>query len=172
MGIFVHILSSRKQDVQEKILVVTHSVLDQNALPAKRRISDGPLTVVKDLVDLKINLIQIPDIEKNYASYLKRELTVADQSSEEYFAYIKRALVPLVSSVMDRVKTGATFYGVLSYGGDDSQRVEPETSAIMIELFRLFDRRCMLTPYYEISEKISKDDLELVISEISVALAL
>ena len=158
--------------MQEKILVVTHSVLDQNALPAERRINDGPLSVVKDFVDLQINLIQVPDIEGGYASYLKRELTDEDKTSEDYLAYIKRALVPLISSDMDRVKKGATFYGVLSYGGDDSQRVEPETSPIMIELFRLFDRRCMLTPYYEISEKISKEDLELVISEISVALAL
>lgn len=158
--------------MQEKILVVTHSVLDQNALPAERRINDGPLSVVKDFVDLQINLIQVPDIEGGYASYLKRELTDEDKTSEDYLAYIKRALVPLISSVMDRVKKGATFYGVLSYSGDDSQRVEPETSPIMIELFRLFDRRCMLTPYYEISEKISKEDLELVISEISVALAL
>ena len=158
--------------MQEKILVVTHSVLDQNALPAERRINEGPLSVVKDFVDLQINLIQVPDIKGGYASYLKRELTDEDKTSEDYLAYIKRALVPLISSVMDRVKKGATFYGVLSYSGDDSQRVEPETSPIMIELFRLFDRRCMLTPYYEISEKISKEDLELVISEISVALAL
>ena len=158
--------------MQEKILVVTHSILDQNALPVERRITEGPLSVVKDFVDLQINLIQVPDIEGSYASYLKRELTDEDKTSEDYLAYIKRALVPLISSVMDRVKKGATFYGVLSYGGDDSQRVEPETSPIMIELFRLFDRRCMLTPYYEISEKISKEDLELVISEISVALAL
>lgn len=158
--------------MQEKILVVTHSVLDQNALPAERRITEGPLPVVKDLVDLRINLIQVPDIEESYASYLKRELLDEDKTSEEYLSYIKRALVPLISSVMDRVKKGATFYGVLSYGGDDSQRVEPETSLIMIELFRLFDRRCMLTPYYEISENISVEDLELVISEISVALAL
>lgn len=158
--------------MQEKILVVTHSILDQNALPVERRITEGPLSVVKDFVDLQINLIQVPDIEGSYASYLKRELTLEDKTSEDYLAYIKRALVPLISSVMDRVKKGANFYGVLSYGGDDSQRVEPETSPIMIELFRLFDRRCMLTPYYEISEKISKEDLELVISEISVALAL
>lgn len=158
--------------MQEKILVVTHSILDQNALPVERRITEGPLSLVKDFVDLQINLIQVPDIEGSYASYLKRELTLEDKTSEDYLAYIKRALVPLISSVMDRVKKSATFYGVLSYGGDDSQRVEPETSPIMIELFRLFDRRCMLTPYFEISEKISKEDLELVISEISVALVL
>jgi len=158
--------------VQEKILVVTHSILDQCSLPAERRITEGPLSVVKDFVDLHINLIQVPDVERSYTSYIKRNLTDEDKASEDYFAYIKRALVPLVSCLMDRVKEDATFYGVLSYGGDDSQRVEPESSPIMIELFRLFDRRCMLTPYYEISEKISKEDLELVISEISVALAL
>lgn len=158
--------------MQEKILVVTHSILDQNSLPPERRISEGPISVVKDLVDLHLNLFQVPDVERGYASFLKRELTEADKSTEEYHTYIKKALVPLVSTVMDRVKKGATFYGVLSYSGDDSQRVEPETSLVMIELFRLFDRRCMLTPYYEISEKISEEDLELVISEISVALLL
>ena len=158
--------------MQEKILVVTHSILDQCSLSPERRITEGPLSVVKDFVDLHLNLIQVPDVERGYASYLKRKLTDEDKISEDYLAYIKRALVPLVSTVMDRVKEGATFYGVLSYGGDDSQRVEPETSPIMIELFRLFDRRCMLTPYYEISEKISNEDLELVISDISVALAL
>ncbi|MGB4590253.1 MAG: hypothetical protein WBI17_13640 [Clostridiaceae bacterium] len=158
--------------MQEKILVVTHSILDQNSLSAERRVTEGALSVVKDLVDLHINLIQVPDIENNYASYLKRELTDEDKTSQEYLAYIKRALVPLVNGVMDRVKKNALFYGVLSYGGDDSQRVEPETSPIMIELFRLFDRKCMLTPYYEINEMISNEDLELAISDISVALAL
>jgi len=156
--------------MQEKILVLTHSILDQDALPAERRRGDGPLAVVKDLVDLKVNLILIPNIEKHYSLFLKQALTDEDLNSDDYKAYIKRALVPVVNEVMDRVKNQASFLGILSYGGDDSQRVEPESSAIMLELFRLFDRRCMLTPYYEISENLSEEDLDLVISEISVSL--
>lgn len=156
--------------MQEKILVVTHSILDQNSLPANRRSGDGPLGVVKDLVDLKVNLIQVPNVEKHYSLFLKQALTEEDQNSDDYKAYIKRALVPLVNEVMDRVKDQATFLGILSYAGDDSQKVEPESTPIMLELFRLFDRRCMLTPYFEISENLSEEDLNLVISEISVSL--
>ena len=40
----------------------------------------------------------------------------------------------------------------------------------MIELFRLFDRNCMLTPYYEIKENLPPEEMELIISEIAVSL--
>ena len=90
----------------------------------------------------------------------------------DYGKYIKRSLTPLVNEVMERVKNGSIFLGVLSYQGDDTQRVEPETSPIMIELFRLFDRNCMLTPYFEISDKISQEEMELVISDIVLSLGI
>ena len=73
---------------------------------------------------------------------------------------------------MARVKKGGTFLGVLSYGADDSQRVEPESSPIMLSLFRLFDRNCMLTPYFEIPEHLDAEAHSLVIADVVESLGI
>lgn len=151
----------------DKILVITSSILDQGALPQEKRTSQGPLPVVKDLIDLNINLIALPNIEKQYAQYRKKISESGGSDEDFYEKYIKSHLAPLVNEVMERVRSGGTFLGVLSYGADASQRVEPETSPIMIELFRLFDRNCMLTPYYEIRENLPPEEMDLVISDIA-----
>lgn len=158
--------------MKDKILVVTHSILDQGTLPEEKRSGMGPLPVVKDLIDLSVNLVVLPNIEKHYALYQKDQAKNTADAEIEYGDYIKRSLAPLVNEVMARVKDGSTFLGVLSYGADPSQRVEPETSPIMIELFRLFDRNCMLTPYYEIRDNMTKEEMELVISDIALSLGI
>lgn len=158
--------------MEDKILVVTHSILDQGMLPEEKRFGQGPLPVIRDLIDLSVNLVVLPNIEKQYALFMKDQVERTTGISEDYDKYIKRSLAPLVNEVMERVKNGSTFLGVLSYAGDDTQRVEPETSPIMIELFRLFDRNCMLTPYFEISDKISQEEMELVISDIVLSLGI
>ncbi len=152
--------------MNEKIIVLTHSILDQGSLPKERRRRPGPLPVVADLVDLNINLISLPHLDKHYELFMKRGLTSEDLTSDDYAKYIKSHLIPVVHEVMERVKKGSTFLGVLSYGGDDSQRVEPESSPIMISLFRLFDRNCMLTPYFEIPEHLDEEAESLIISDI------
>lgn len=156
----------------DKILVVTSSILDQGVLPQKKQISQGPLPVVKDLMDLHINLIALPNIEKHYALYQKKISESGEKDEDFYLKYIKTHLVPLVNEVMDRVRAGSTFLGVLSYGAQDSQRVEPTSSPIMIELFRLFDRNCMLTPYYEIRENLTSEEMDLIISDIAETLSI
>ena len=148
--------------MEDKILVITHSILDQGMLPAEKRFGMGPLPVVKDLMDLSVNLVAVPNVEKQYALFQKDQIQRNTGVEEDYGKYIKRRLTPLVS----------IFLGVLSYQGDDTQRVEPETSPVMIELFRLFDRNCMLTPYFEISDKISQEEMELVISDIVLSLGI
>jgi len=154
----------------DKILVITSSILDQGVLPQEKQNSQGPLPVVKDLIDLGINLIALPNIEKHYALYRKKLSETGEPCEDFYLKYIKSHLVPLVNEVMERVRAGSTFLGVLSYGADESQRVEPKSSPIMIELFRLFDRNCMLTPYYEIRENLPAEEMELIISEIAETL--
>jgi len=101
-----------------------------------------------------------------------KDITKEDFSEESYQKYIKSHLAPLVNEVMERVRNGATFLGILSYDADKTQRVEPETSPIMIELFRLFDRNCMLTPYFEIKENLPPEEMDLIISEIAVSLSI
>lgn len=154
----------------DKILVVTSSILDQGVLPQEKQISQGPLPVVKDLIDLNINLIALPNIEKHYALYRMKKSESGGLKEDFYAQYIKSHLVPLVNEVMERVRAGSTFLGVLSYGADESQRVEPKSSPIMIELFRLFDRNCMLTPYYEIRENLTSEEMDLIISDIAETL--
>ena len=158
--------------MEDKILVITHSILDQGMLPAEKRFGMGPLPVVKDLMDLSVNLVAVPNVEKQYALFQKDQIQRNTGVEEDYGKYIKRSLTPLVNEIMERVKNGSIFLGVLSYQGDDTQRVEPETSPVMIELFRLFDRNCMLTPYFEISDKISQEEMELVISDIVLSLGI
>lgn len=158
--------------MEDKILVVTHSILDQGMLPEEHRFGQGPLPVVRDLIDLSVNLVVLPNIEKQYALFQKDQEDRDTGLGEEYEKYIKRSLAPLVNEVMERVRNGSTFLGVLSYNGDASQRVEPETSTIMIELFRLFDRNCMLTPYFEISDRLNEEEMDLIISDIVLALGM
>ena len=158
--------------MNDNIIVVTHSILDQGALPEQRRLSPGALPVVSDLNDLNINLVSLPNLEKHYELFIERELTKEDLASEEYAKYIKSHLVALVHEVMARVKKGGTFLGVLSYGADDSQRVEPESSPIMLSLFRLFDRNCMLTPYFEIPEHLDAEAHSLVIADVVESLGI
>lgn len=153
----------------DQILVVTASILDQSMLEKEHQYGPGPLPVVKDLVDLGINLVVLPKIDEYYALYKKEQ---PEDTLVDYDKYVKRTLVPLVNSVMARVKTGSTFLGVLSYQGDKNQAVEPETSKVMIELFRLFDRNCMLTPYFEIKENLTEEEMELIISDIAMSLGI
>lgn len=159
-------------NMEDRILVITNSILDQGSLPEGKFTSHGPLPVVRDLMDLGINLIPVPNLEKQYELYEKNQKAKNQGAPVEYEKYLRSRLAPLVSEVMDRVKKGSTFLGILSYAADETQRVEPETSAIMIELFRLFDRNCMLTPYFEIKENLSPSEMDLIISDIAVSLGI
>lgn len=158
--------------MEDRILVVTSSILDQGSLPSDKFTSHGPLPVVRDLMDLGINLILVPNIQKQFELYEKHQEAKNQGTKPDYERYIRTYLTPLVSEVMDRVKKGSTFLGILSYAADETQRVEPITSPIMIELFRLFDRNCMLTPYFEIKENLSPQEMDLIISDIAVSLGI
>lgn len=149
-----------------KIIVVAHSILNQSSLPEDKRISTGALPLVSDLVALGLDIVQIPDVQKFYSLYEKRSSEDKETASESFEGYVKRTLVPYVEQVMEKVKSGEEFVGVLTYRGDETQRMEPETSPVMLELFRLFDRNCMATPYYEISENLEPEEMDLLISEI------
>lgn len=156
--------------MSRKIIVVTHSILNQDSLPEDKRLVSGPLPVVSDFVDLGINIVQIPDVVKFYTLFVERPLEESDYLTEEFKSYTKRLLVPYVDQVMEKVKEGYEFLGVLSYRGDAGHRMEPETSPVMLELFRLFDRNCMATPYYEIGENLDPSELNLLISDIAEVL--
>lgn len=155
-----------------KVMVVTHSLLNQAILPEADRLSNSALPVVKDLIDLNVHLVQLPDVVGFYQHFMKRTLVPEDFTSPEFEQYVKRTLVPYVDQVMSMVKQGATFLGVLSYRGDTTQRIEPHSSPVMLELFRLFDRNCMLTPYYEISSQLTPEESDLVISDVMEVLGL
>lgn len=156
--------------MDNKIMVVTHSIFNQLALDEDRRISKGPIPVIKDLTDLNVQLIQIPNIDNYYSLKLEREINAEDRNTEEFKEYARQFILPLVNDVMDKVKKGAKFLGVLSYRGDDTQSVEPQNSPIMVEVFRLFDRKCMITPYYEIKENLSDEEIDLLITDVMDAL--
>lgn len=156
--------------MSRKIIVVTHSILNQDSLPEDKRLVSGPLPVVSDLVDLGVNIVQIPDVVKFYTLFVERPLEESDYLTDEFKNYTKRLLVPYVDQVMEKVKEGYEFLGVLSYRGDDGHKMEPETSPVMLELFRLFDRNCMATPYYEIGENLDPSELNLLISDIAEVL--
>ncbi len=64
--------------MNDNIIVVTHSILDQGSLPEQRRFSQGALPVVSDLNDLNINLVSLPNLEKHYELFIERELTKED----------------------------------------------------------------------------------------------
>lgn len=149
----------------KKIIVVAHSILNQSSLPEEKRLA-GALPLVSDLVSLGLNIIQIPDVDKFYSLYIKRSSEDKESAPESFEAYAKRTLVPYVEQVMEKVKSGDEFVGVLTYRGDETQRMEPETSPAMLELFRLFDRNCMATPYFEIGENLDPEEMDLLISEI------
>ena len=156
--------------MDKKIMVVTHSILNQLALAEDKRLTEGPIPVIKDLTDLNVQLVQIPNIDNYYSLKLEREITEEDRNTEEFKEYTRQFILPLVNDVMDHVKKGAKFLGVLSYRGDNTQSVEPQNSPIMVEVFRLFDRKCMITPYYEIKEKLSAEDIDLLITDVMDAL--
>ena len=149
-----------------KIIVVAHSIMNQSSLPEDKRLSNGALPLVSDLVSLGLNIVQIPDVEKFYSLYVKRSSEDKKTTPESFESYAKRTLVPYVEQVMEKVKSGDEFVGVLTYRGDETQRMEPETSPVMLELFRLFDRNCMATPYYEIGENLEPEEMDLSISDI------
>lgn len=149
-----------------KIIVTAHSIMNQSSLPEDKRLSSGALPLVSDLVSLGLNIVQIPDVEKFYSLYVKRSSEDKETSPESFESYTKRTLVPYVEQVMEKVKSGDEFVGVLTYRGDETQRMEPETSPVMLELFRLFDRNCMATPYYEIGENLEPEEMDLLISDI------
>ncbi|MBW8382478.1 MAG: hypothetical protein K0M69_08180 [Youngiibacter sp.] len=149
-----------------KIIVVAHSIMNQSSLPEDKRLSNGALPLVSDLVSLGLNIVQIPDVEKFYSLYVKRSSEDKETTPESFESYTKRTLVPYVEQVMEKVKSGDEFVGVLTYRGDETQRMEPETSPVMLELFRLFDRNCMATPYYEIGENLEPQEMDLSISDI------
>ena len=100
--------------MEDKILVITSSILDQGALPENRRAGHGPLSVVSDLIDLGVNLVPVPNISKHFDLY-RKDITKEEYTEEAYQKYIKSHLVPLVNEVMERVRNGATFLGILSY---------------------------------------------------------
>jgi hypothetical protein len=140
--------------------------MNQSSLPEDKRLSNGALPLVSDLVSLGLNIVQIPDVEKFYSLYVKRSSEDKETTPESFESYTKRTLVPYVEQVMEKVKSGDEFVGVLTYRGDETQRMEPETSPVMLELFRLFDRNCMATPYYEIGENLEPEEMDLSISDI------
>jgi hypothetical protein len=152
--------------MEDKILVIAHSILDQGTLTPEKRLSAGALGILQDLKELGVNLIPLPDLYTYYQQWTKKSQEEG-RSPEPYEEYLRRQLVPLVNQVMDRVRGGARFLGVLSYRGDASQQVEPENSPLMVELFRLFDRNCMITPYYEIPLNLTPEEEEFLIADLA-----
>ncbi len=162
----MYLYDKRGAIMTNKIIVVAHSIMNQSSLPEDKRLSNGALPLVSDLVSLGLNIVQIPDVEKFYSLYVKRSSEDKETTPESFESYAKRTLVPYVEQVMEKVKSGDEFVGVLTYRGDETQRMEPETSPVMLELFRLFDRNCMATPYYEIGENLEPEEMDLSISDI------
>lgn len=139
-----------------KVILVSHCILNQNAVISGWARAKGAFPVVKQLVDAGVGIIQLPCPELIFKGLCRPPLTYEGYNTEEYRTLCRDLLVPYWKQITGYLENGYSLLGVIGIHNSPTCSVTGQRGVFMEELFALCEKQGIPLAFAEVPEEYSE----------------
>lgn len=141
----------------KKIILVSHCVLNQNAVVERWARARGAFPITKQLIEDGVGIIQLPCPELIFKGIGRLPLNYSGYDTPEYRKTCSKLLLPYVEQIKEYLANGYTLLGVLGINNSPSCSISGQRGVLMEELFALCRQENITLEYAEIPENYNED---------------
>ncbi len=142
----------------KKLLLVSHCVLNQNAVLKDWERARGSFQFVSEVIKSGVALIQMPCPELIYGGLSRLPMTYEEYNTPEYRALCKKEALTVIRQVEIYVKEGYEIYGVLGIEESPTCSISNQRGVFMEELFEMLAARNITCNTVEIPESWTSEE--------------
>ena len=144
----------------KKIVLVSHCVLNQNAVIEGWARARGAFPIAKHLIESGAGIIQLPCPELIFKGIGRSPLEYVDYDTPAYREKCIELLGPLVAQIKEYLANGYTLLGVLGINNSPSCSISGQRGVLMEELFASCTQENIQLFYAEVPENYSEEKLD------------
>ena len=141
-----------------KLLLISHCLLNQNAVIEGWERASGAFPVAKILIESGIGIIQLPCPELIFKGMERPSMTHSDYNTENYRLLCKELLAPYIKQVKNYIKNGYVLQGLIGIHNSPTCSITGQRGVLMEELFHICEKENIPLNYVEIPEEYTETE--------------
>ena len=140
----------------KKLLLISHCVLNQNAVIDGWERASGAFPVAKTLIESGLGIIQMPCPELLFGGLERPSMTHADYNTDDYRQLCRELLAPYIKQIKNYIKNGYVLQGLVGIHNSPTCSITGQPGVLMEELFDICEKENIELKYVEIPEEYSE----------------
>lgn len=144
----------------KKIIVVSHCVLNQNAVLDGWGRAKGAFPLVHEIIEEGVGIIQLPCPEFLLYGPKREPKTYEEYDFKEYRAHCKKLIPDIVEQIKVYLAHGYIFTGILGIRNSPTCSIAGQRGVLMEELFIALGEIGIQPPFFEVPELYDEQSQE------------
>ncbi len=136
----------------KKILVLSHCVLNQNAVIADWERARGAFPFVAQHLAQGVGIVQLPCPELLHGGLSRPPMSYAQYNTPAYRALCAELCVPIVAQLVEYARCGYELCGLIGIEQSPTCSISGQRGVLMEELLAALDAARLSLPLYEMPE--------------------
>ena len=158
----------------KKLILISHCILNQNAVIEGWERASGAFPVSKLLIEAGLGIIQLPCPELIFKGMERPSMTYSGYNTPKYQELCRELLAPYISQIKNYMANGYVLQGLIGIHNSPTCSISGQRGVLMEALFDICEKENIPLRYVEIPEEYTAStqdkDLENKIIELMGAL--
>lgn len=141
----------------KRIILVSHCVLNQNAVIEGWARAKGAFPVAGRLLEAGVGIIQLPCPELLFNGINRPPMMYAEYDTPAYRKLCKELVLPYIQQIKEYLKNGYTLLGVIGINNSPTCSISGKMGVFMEALFARCNQEDISLKYVEIPEEYSEN---------------
>jgi predicted secreted protein len=142
----------------KKVIVVSHCLLNQNAVVLPLGRAKGGFPIAKALLDEGIGIIQLPCPEFKFLGPTREPMSKEQYNSVEYRELCKRLFQPVLEDLKKYLDENYSIVGIIGINESPTCSISNNRGIFMEEIFSILDKEGIKVDYFEIPTDYTEND--------------
>lgn len=140
-----------------KIILVSHCLLNQNAVVPPLARAKGGFPIVKALIEEGLGILQLPCPEFKFLGPKRKPMTKEEYDTMEYRELCKSLFKPVLEDIKIYLKAGYELKGIIGIKESPTCSLSEERGIFMEEIFKALEVEKIEVKYFEIPTTYTED---------------
>lgn len=142
----------------KKLVLVSHCLLNQNAVVLPLARAKGSFPIVNILVEGGIGILQLPCPEFKFLGPNRKPMNKAEYDSKEYRALCKALFAPVLEDIKTYLKAGYELKGIIGINQSPTCSISQERGILMEEIFEALENEDIKINFFEIPTTYTEEE--------------
>ncbi len=152
----------------KKLLLISHCILNQNAVIKDGERAEGAFYQMKDYIDEGIGLIQLPCPEMIFGGVNRPPATYEDYNTADYRSLCQSLMAPYITQIREYLKHRYELTGLIGIQNSPTCSISTKRGVFMEEFLQALHREGITPPLYEIPDCVEDLRIRPVIVDIAL----